>query len=90
MHIDDLSPILDRLGAPLRGCLAVGWLDPQHGFPLGETASEFRRKLRRLCDSPVRKARGFHRCPFCNDDTAVGTARSMSGGKVVRFLSRRP
>ena len=65
MHIDDLTPIFDRSGKPVPNAVAIGWLDRAHRFAVGPTPADFRKRLRRFCEQPVRKARGFHLCPFC-------------------------
>ena len=54
----------------------VGWLDSCWPFPTAETSAEFRRKLFRLCQSPVNRTRGFHRCPFCGQEPVRMTLES--------------
>lgn len=54
----------------------VGWLDPAHEFPTGETSQAFRDQLRERCDNEaVVMFKGRHRCQHCapRTDAPVGT-----------------
>jgi hypothetical protein len=47
------------------GTVNIGWLDPGHTFPTGETGEAFRAKLRGICQHRVKRTRGFLSCYFC-------------------------
>lgn len=65
MYYQDLTPYVYD-GRPPRPCLLnVGWLDKSACFPNGIASERFVRTLSRLCEAPVRAARGIHGCPFC-------------------------
>lgn len=66
--------------------VAVGWLDQEHAFPTGPTSSEFRNKLKRLCDRPVRRTRGFHLCVFCTGETIRGNGEIDVAGPDGRIF----
>jgi hypothetical protein len=72
MYIDDLTPMIDRNGQAMPKIVAIGWLDRGHEFSVGQTPLDFRDVLRRLCEQPVRRTRGFHNCPFCTGEQVRG------------------
>lgn len=55
--------------------LNVGWLDSSQLFCTGTTTSEFRDKLKILCQNPILLHRGFHVCQFCRKATGNGQIR---------------
>ena len=61
--------------------LTVGWLDTQHPFPCGESSPQFTKRLRSFVLNPVNQTRGFHRCPFCSDPNARGSAEIRVASK---------
>lgn len=42
----------------------VGWLDSSASFDRGQVSDDVVEKLFRLCEKPVSRTRGYHRCPF--------------------------
>lgn len=46
--------------------LNIGWLDAGHAYNRGFTDGVLLDKLVRLSATPVNRARGHHRCPFCD------------------------
>jgi hypothetical protein len=59
----------------------IGWLDPRHPFPIGETSDEFRAKLQVITLWPVKHTRGFHLCYFCKGkDRPGGSAEIRVAG----------
>ncbi len=73
MYIEDLTPFKDESGQLLPNCFAIGWLSFGQQFATGITTEQFRQRLRRLCEFPVRIRRGFHTCNLCQHTGAVGT-----------------
>lgn len=45
----------------------VGWLDVRLDYPRGLVDREILRRIGELCNSPVRRTRGWHRCALCSD-----------------------
>jgi hypothetical protein len=82
MFIADLSSMGCQGGEPSPKCVAVGWLDPDRLFATGPTSPEFRRKLRRLCEFPVRKMRGFHECKICTTGAIRGNGEIHVSGRA--------
>jgi len=72
MIFADLSSMDGQCGHPSSKCVAVGWLDSKLEFAVGPTFSEFRQDLRKLCEHPVRKTRGFYDCKLCVGNVARG------------------
>jgi hypothetical protein len=64
----------------------VGWLDPIHPFPVGETSEAFRDKLFRLCQIPLQQTRGGYPCYYCKDRDRIPVSscemRVAGNGKV--------
>ena len=82
MFVDDLSEFPAGFYQKPSNCLAVGWLDAVHPFPIGPTPIDFRQKLRWLCESPVRKTRGFHQCEFCTSAAARRETYGSGNGEI--------
>jgi hypothetical protein len=60
----DLSPYEYALDEP-PGTVNIGWLEPSHSYPTGQTPEVFRARLMDLCGRPVNLTVGHHACPFC-------------------------
>lgn len=77
--IADMTPYTYAGHEPLADVLAIGWLDSSMPYSRGETSDEFRSALAALCDSPMRRFRGWHSCQFC-----AGRANGGNGEFRVR------
>jgi hypothetical protein len=62
--------------------LNIGWLDEGRPFSVGPTSKEFRKALLELCQCPIIRHRGFHRCCYCRS-----SRQDRSGNGQVRVLS---
>jgi len=62
-YFPDLTPYV--YGETDRDRLNVGWLDGDHGFPVGPVAPELRTALVHLLKFQVNETRGAHACVFC-------------------------
>lgn len=81
-YFADLTPYSFLASAATSPALNVGWLDPAHSFHQGVTEAEFRHRLFALCEHPVHRTRGIHRCAFCSVPTD-GALRETLGGRTV-------
>jgi hypothetical protein len=63
------------------GTVNIGWLDPRHPFPIGQTSDEFRARLAVISLWPVKQTRGFHPCYFCKGKDRPGGSAEI---RVVR------
>ena len=83
MHIPDLcTSSLVADGPEVR---AIGWLDPEHPFPVGDVAPDVLAALRahvRDAWLPV-TSMGCHPCPFCYPTTGIGDRREFVGTQYV-------
>lgn len=66
-YYEDLSTITTEGGEGAAEATAVGWLDAEHGMPVGETPPSLLRTVEDALRRPVGQTRGFHRCPFCEE-----------------------
>ena len=64
-YFADLTPYSFLASAATSPALNVGWLDLTHPFHQGATEPEFHHRLVALCEHPVHRTRGIHRCSFC-------------------------
>lgn len=73
MYVDDFTAIYDPQSIK-HGIhnLAIGWLDKDHEFPLGDVPLEFTERLFIFCGTPLigLQTFGVHFCEFC-DDTQI-------------------
>ena len=51
--------------------LNVGWLAASEEFPIGQPDVELRDRLLVLARNPVRVARGWHDCDFCDVESPI-------------------
>jgi hypothetical protein len=81
----DLSPYEYALDEP-PGTVNIGWLEPPHPFPTGETPEAFRARLRDLCSQPMNLTIGHHTCLCCQAGQPAargsGEIRVEGDGKV--------
>ena len=80
-YFPDLTPYSFLATATASPALNVGWLDPAHAFNRGTTNAEFHRRLFALCQQPVHRTRGIHRCGFC--PATSETVREAVDGQTV-------
>jgi hypothetical protein len=80
MYYPDLSPYT-YLGQEEPDTFTIGWLDTAKPFPTGDTPEEVRKRLLRLCATPIHRTRGWHACPFCDDEYPVRI--DLSGQRVA-------
>jgi hypothetical protein len=69
------------------GTVNIGWLDPRHPFPIGETSDELRAKLAVLSLWPVKQTRGFHSCSFCKGRDKPGGSAEIRVAGVKRVYA---
>ena len=82
-YFADLTPYSFLASAAASPALNVGWLDPAHSFHEGATEPEFHRRLFALCEHPVHRTRGIHRCAFCPELEAAPAQRETLDGRTV-------
>ena len=63
--------------------LNVGWLDPAHAFSRGATGPDFHSGLFALCQQPVHRTRGIHRCGFCSAPLGTAPMRETLAGDTI-------
>ncbi len=73
--------------------LNVGWLDPSHPFPAGQTSAQFKQRLLRLCqsDNEVVRTRGAHicvldNCPSDNPGPEAWDPTAPVGSSEIRVI----
>ena len=76
MHYQDMSPYsyLIAEGRTLALVRNVGWLSEEHPFPTGDIDASALPLIANLCQNPsaaVHQTRGFHDCPFCNQEIEI-------------------
>ena len=78
-YFPDLSP--HWYPDPEPRTVNVGWLDPAHDYPKGDTSSEFKEKLEEMCaNAPLRfLSLDSHTCLFCGLVSGNGEIRVGSG-----------
>ena len=67
MYAKDLARYSYLLSRATANMLSIGWLDGGQAFSVGEVPKAFENALLLLCERPINLMRGFHRCPFCNE-----------------------
>lgn len=89
-HFEDLAPCDDVQDARLPGMLAVGWLEPEHEFVVGEVPGGLVPRLRELCRSkspwPFLYV-GGHPCRFCKDPASYSPRNLFVPGNGVLYVS---
>jgi hypothetical protein len=63
---EDLSPYATK-NADGQVHVYVGWIDPRLDYPHGIVDPEVVRRIGALCDSSVRRTRGWHSCALCRE-----------------------
>ncbi len=93
-YYPDLSPYEFIPKAKARAgisSLNVGWLDPSHPFPIGETSPAFRAKLYQHCQHHVLLTRCFHLCELHNCPSSQSSMNSWDpisplGSSEIRVI----
>jgi hypothetical protein len=67
----DLTRYKFRQTSEAESALNVGWLSRWRSFHTGPVDQSALEKLLRLCQEPVNRTRGWHRCLFCGAYPAV-------------------
>jgi hypothetical protein len=82
-YFPDLTAYSFLPAAATPPALNVGWLDPPHPFDNGATEPTFHERLFVLCQRPLHRTRGFHRCGFCVEAIAGTAHRETRNGTTV-------
>jgi len=73
MFYKDLSFYQYYISSPIKNILNIGWLDSKNDFPVGNSPSEFAKKLEAIIigddhfDVHYNRVRGIHACNLCGE-----------------------
>jgi hypothetical protein len=87
MYLPDLSPYRheDEFpdGRAVSGVVAIGWLQRDHPFPLGDVSPSILSRLEHLIvHAPVNRMRGWHVCDLCSEAPAAPLVLATPSGSV--------
>ena len=79
-YFADLTPYSYRQLADYVKRVHVGWLDGNHPFEHGDSLPGIVERIEELCKAPVRRTRGWQKCPFCQEYLIT---HALQGGRQM-------